>query len=201
VKRTLKIGLTGGIGAGKSLVLDILRDKGIPVLQTDHLGHQLLAEREFLRSIVRHFGKDILGSGGKIDRQKLGREVFQDPSQRKKLNRLLHPEILRRVAKWARRESGKSPQPRLVVVEIPLLFESGSDRLFDGVLCVSVSLNVRRKRLLKKGLNLGEIKSREKAQWSQGRKNQAADWVIFNRGNRKELKYAVDRWLKKFDAN
>ena len=189
------------MGAGKSLVLDILRDKGVPGLQTDHLGHELLGESEFLKLIVRHFGKKILGTDGTVDRRQLGREVFLDPFKRKKLNRLLHPEILRRVGRWARKESRESPQPRLVAVEIPLLFESGSDRLFDGVLCISAPLGLRRKRLLRKGLNLDEIKRREKAQWSQTRKNRASDWVIFNQGDRKQLKYAVDSWLKNFDRN
>jgi len=201
MKRTLKIGLTGGMGAGKSLVLEKLRERGVPVLQTDHLGHQLLSEEKFSRSIVRHLGRQILGKDGKIDRQKLGQEVFRDSSKRKKLNQLLHPEILRQVAQWARRESRKSPPPPLVTVEIPLLFESGSERLFDGVLCVSAPLNLRRKRLLKRGLNLEEIKRRERTQWPQARKNRVSDWVIFNRGGRKELKYAVDRWLENFDRS
>ena len=196
MNRPLKIGLTGGIGAGKSLVLDYLRDEGVPVLQTDHLGHQLLGEKEFSRSIVRGFGEGILGKNGKIDRQKLGREVFNDPSKREKLNKLLHPEILRRVEGWAGREARKNPRPRLLVVEVPLLFESGSDRMFDGVLCISAPLDLRRKRLLKRGLEFKEIRRREKSQWPQTRKNQVADWVIFNRGGRKELKYAVIRWLE-----
>ncbi len=195
MKQPLKIGLTGGIGAGKSLVLEFLQEKGIPVLQTDHLGHQLLGEKEFSKSIVRHFGKRILGSGGIIDRKKLGQVVFNQPTKREKLNRLLHPEILRRVEKWARHQARKVPRALLLVVEVPLLFESGSDRLFDGILSVSAPLDLRRKRLLKRGLDLTEIKRREKSQWSQTRKNRAADWVIFNPRGRKELKYAVNRWL------
>jgi dephospho-CoA kinase len=195
MKRPLKIGLTGGIGAGKSLVLELLREEGVPILQTDPLGHQLLAEKEFSRSVVRHFGQGVLGKNGKIDRGKLGQQVFSFPSKREKLNQLLHPEILRRVGDWAKRESRRMPPPPLLVVEVPLLFESGSGRMFDGVLCVSAPLDLRRKRLLKRGLSLAEIKRREKSQWSQTRKNRAADWVIFNPQGRKELKYAVNRWL------
>lgn len=195
MKRPPKIGLTGGIGAGKSLVLEFLRQKGIPVLQTDHLGHQLLGEKEFSRSIVRYFGKGVLGKNGKIDRGKLSLQVFSFPSKREKLNHLLHPEILRRVGDWAKREARRIPPPPLLVVEVPLLFESGSNRMFDGILCVSAPLDLRRKRLLKRGLRLAEIKRREKSQWSQTKKNRAADWVIFNPWGRKELKCAVNRWL------
>lgn len=194
MKKALKIGLTGGIGAGKSLVLKILKEKGIPVLQTDHLGHQLLEKREFSNSIVRHFGKKVLGKGGQIDRRKLGREVFQDASKRGKLNRLLHPEILKRVRSWVRRQSRTSFP--LLVVEVPLLFESGFDRFFDGVLCVSAPLDLRRKRLLKRGLDPAEIKRWEKSQWPQSRKDRMADWVIFNQKSTKELKYAVNRWIE-----
>ncbi len=195
MKRPLLIGLTGGIGAGKSLVLELLREKGVPVLQTDHLGHQLLSEKAFARSIVRRFGKGVLGKNGRIDRQKLGREVFNNAARRVQLNRLSHPEILRRVELWARRQARMSPRAPLVV-EVPLLFESGLGRFFDGVLCVSAPLGLRRKRLLKRGWSLEEIKRREKSQWAQAPKNKKSDWVIFNRNGRKELKYAVNRWLE-----
>ena len=195
MKRPLLIGLTGGIGAGKSLVLQLLRKKKVPILQTDHVGHRLLGEKRFSTRIVRQFGKGVLGGDGRIDRRKLGREVFANSRQREKLNQLLHPEIWKRVKQWVREESLKVPCPFLMVVEVPLLFESRSSHRFDGVLSVSAPQATRQKRLLKRGLNPREIKRREKSQWPQKRKNQAADWVIFNRGGRKELKYAVDRWL------
>ncbi len=195
MKRPLLIGLTGGIGSGKSLVLELLRKKGIPVLQTDHLGHKLLSEKAFAQSIARHFGRGVLGKNGKIDRQKLGREIFNNAVQRVQLNRLLHPEILKRVEAWARQQARKSLR-ELLVVEVPLLFETGLAPFFDGILCVSSPLGLRRKRLLKRGWNLGEIKRREKSQWTQAQKNQKSDWVIFNRNGRKELQYAVDRWVE-----
>lgn len=197
MKQPLKIGLTGGIGAGKSLVLELLRKKGVPVLQTDHLGHQLLSESAFSKSIVRHFGKEVLDGNRKVDRQKLSRAVFQDAAKRAQLNRLLHPEIIKRVEDWARRQARQSSRVPLVV-EVPLLFESGLAGLFEGVVSVSAPLALRRRRLLKRGWDLAEIWRREKTQWSQAQKDQKADWVIFNRKGRKELKYAVNRWLENF---
>lgn len=198
MKKPLKIGLTGGIGAGKSLVLKILEREGVPVLQTDSLGHRLLEEKKFSSSLFRIFGKSILDGEGKIDRQKLGEKVFQDPGGREKLNEIMHPEIRKRVAKWIEGQARRSLPFGLVVVEVPLLFERGFNRAFDGVLCVSAPLETRRKRLLKRGWDPVEIRKRERAQWSQTRKNKKADWIISNRRGTKELKAAVGRWLDGF---
>jgi dephospho-CoA kinase len=197
--KPLKIGLTGGLGAGKSLVLELLEKKEIPVLQTDHLGHEILREKKFSKILTGQFGKNILDRRGIIDRKKLAAVVFNRPSQRKKLNELLHPEIRKRVARWIVRQSLRSLPYAMVVVEVPLLFERGYNGVFDRVLCVSAPRDERRKRLLKRGWNLSEIRLREKAQWSQTRKNSQADWIIFNQNGRKDLKYAVNRWLEKFE--
>lgn len=197
MKRPFRIGLTGGIGSGKSLVLECLKRKGIPVLQTDHLGHQLLKESGVRKALAREFGKGILSLRGPIDRKKLARLVFQDPSKLKRLNAVLHPAIRKRVAEWVRHQARKPSPPERVVVEVPLLFEGGYYRSFDGALCVSAPSALRHQRLIRRGWSRGEIHRREKTQWPQARKNRMADWVIFNRGTRKELEYAVDRWLQK----
>lgn len=195
MKRTLKIGLTGGIGSGKSLVLKMLTQSGVPVLQTDILGHQLLKKKIFVRKLVRKFGKSIVDRQGRIDRSKLAQLVFSDPEKRTWLNNLSHPLIRQEVARWVKTQ-GKKGYP-MVVVEVPLLFERGYFRFFDGVLSVSAPRLVRRKRLLKRGWNYKEILRREKTQWPQKRKNKAADWVIINQGTQKDLKYAVNQWLVK----
>jgi dephospho-CoA kinase len=188
--------LTGGIGSGKSLVLELLGKRGVPVLQTDIIGHQLLRKRSFARELARRFGKVILNGKGQVDRTRLARVVFSDPRKRKTLNELSHPLVRQEVARWIQSQEKKG-RP-MVVVEVPLLFERGYFRSFDRVLSVSASRLVRQKRLVKRGWNLQEIRRREKSQWSQNRKNKAADWVIFNQGTQKDLKYAVDQWLLKF---
>jgi dephospho-CoA kinase len=193
MKRTLKIGLTGGIGSGKSLVLKLLAQRGVPVLQTDIIGHQLLIKKSFTRELTKRFGKSILDSKGRVDRSKLALLVFSDSRNRNKLNKLSHPLIRQEVARWIRSQEKKGSSR--VVVEVPLLFERGYFRSFDRVLSISAPRLVRRKRLLKRGWNLKEILRREKFQWPQNRKNKAADWVIFNQGTQKDLKYAVDQWL------
>ena len=197
--KPLKIGLTGGLGAGKSLVLKFLEEKGIPILQTDHLGHEILKEKKFSRVLTRQFGKGILDPQGIIERKRLAAVVFNRPGERKKLNGILHPEIRKRVSRWIAQQPPRSSPYNMVVVEVPLLFERGYNRVFDGVLCVSAPGGQRRQRLLKRGWDMSEIRLREKAQWSQARKNSKADWIIFNQSGRKDLKYAVNRWLKRFE--
>lgn len=184
------------MGAGKSLVLKFLKNRGVPVLQTDLLGHQLLRDKKFSKILLEHFGREILGERGQIDRAKLGRIVFEKPGEQKKLNALMHPKIRKKVTFWVRKHSEKSRPPAIVVVEVPLLFERGFYHWFDGSLCVSAPGRLRQERLLKRGWTLQEIRWREKFQWPQGKKDRKADWVIYNQGAPKDLKYAVDRWLE-----
>lgn len=194
-KKPLKIGLTGGMGAGKSLVLELLKAKRIPVLQTDRLGHDLLMDRGFARTLSGRFGGVILGKGGRVDRVQLGRIVFRDPRKQRLLSALMHPVIRDQVKKWVEGQARRDPPPPLVVVEVPLLFENGFNRWFDGSLCVSAPRLLRRQRLMGRGWTTAEIRRREKFQWSQQAKDEKADWVIHNRGSVQQLKYAVDRWL------
>jgi dephospho-CoA kinase len=123
--------------------------------------------------------------------------VFQDLRKRRELNLLLHPLIRQEVAAWARSQAGRKPFPPLVVVEVPLLFEGGYYRWFDGTVSISAPREVRQKRLAGRGWSLLEIRSREAAQWSQRRKDLAADRVIYNRGSLKGLKWSVEDWLRK----
>jgi len=190
-----KIGLTGGIGAGKSLVLSMLSKHGVPILQSDLLGHELLRSKKIVFLLVKKIGKSILDRRGRIDRQKLGNEIFQDPRKRKILNRILHPLIRQAVTKWVLAQQRRGFP--LVVVEVPLLFEGGFYRWFDGVLSVSASRSIRRKRLLRRGWNLSEILKRERSQWTQTRKDHMSDWVILNQGSQKDLKKNVKAWIQK----
>ena len=193
--KPLTIGLTGGIGSGKSSVLKLLGKKGFPILQTDLLGHELLKNKKIKGILARKMGEAILSPDGEVDRKSLAREVFQDPRKQKTLNELLHPAIRKAVARWIGQQRGKSCP--FLVVEVPLLFERGYNRRFDRVLSVSAPRAVRRDRLLRRGWNLEEIRRRELSQWTQAQKNLKSNWVIYNRGSRKDLKYAVDRWLEK----
>ena len=193
MSKTIKIGLTGGMGAGKSLVLNLLAQRGIQSLQTDGIGHQVLKKRAIIDRLAKKFGHSVVGKNRSIDRVRLAKVVFQDPKRQKTLGKILHPSIRQEVKKWVSKQEKKSCP--IVIVEVPLLFENGFYRFFDKTLSVSASWNIRKKRLLKRGWNLDEIRRRERFQWPQTRKNRKADWVIYNDGDRKELKESVDRWL------
>jgi dephospho-CoA kinase len=192
-KRPLKIGLTGSPGAGKSLILRFLAQKGVPTLQTDHLGHELLRDKAFSGKLARSLGPGILDSQGRVDRKKLGLVVFKDPKKRDLLNRAIHPPIRQAVAAWVRKKAG-TPQG-LVVVEVPLLFERGFYRFFDGNLSISAPASVRRKRLIRRGWDAFEVRKREAAQWSQVRKDRMADWVLRNDRSPAVARKKVALWL------
>ena len=197
-KSPLKIGLTGGIGAGKSLALKAFQEKKIPVLQTDFLSHLLLFDRKIKARLVKFFGKGILDEDRVIDRKKLARAAFQSTWGQKKLNEIMHPAVRQRVAHWVKRQARQKPAPRLVVVEVPLLFEKGYYHFFDGTISISADSQCRRKRLNQRGWSLSEISRREDLQWSQERKNQKADWVIYNQSSQKDLKYVLYKWAAQF---
>lgn len=192
-KRPLKIGLTGSPGAGKSLVLRFLTQKGVPTLQTDHLGHGLLRDKAFSGKLARLLGRGILDPRGLVDRQKLGALVFKDPQKRDLLNRSIHPKIRGLVKDWVRRKAGTSQG--LVVVEVPLLFERGFYKFFDGNLSVSAPRALRLKRLSRRGWDTTEMRKRERAQWSQTRKDRMADWVLRNDRSPAETRKKVALWL------
>ncbi|HVZ79665.1 MAG TPA: dephospho-CoA kinase [bacterium] len=192
-KRPWKIGLTGGPGAGKSLALRFLARKGVPTLQTDHLGHELLRDKGFSGRLSRRLGKEILDVRGHADRGKLGELVFKDPRKRVLLNRMIHPMIRRKVAQWVLAQ--RRAKAGLVVVEVPLLFERGFYKYFDGCLSVSAPSALRRKRLRARGWDRSEVRRREGTQWSQSRKDRKADWVLRNDRSPAELRKKVDLWL------
>jgi dephospho-CoA kinase len=145
------------------------------------------------------FGKEILDPKGQIDRKILAREAFQSVSKQEKLNKIMHPLVRKKVSQWIGSQERRTPSPSLVVVEVPLIFERGYHRFFDGVLSISSLPKTRRERLLRRGWSLDEIRRREKLQWSQSQKDKKSDWVIFNRGVKNDLNYAIDRWLAGFE--
>jgi dephospho-CoA kinase len=191
------IGLTGGFGSGKSLALRIFRQKGIPVLQTDKVGHELLRDPEIVRALVKKFGNEIVSGRNRIDRKKLAKKAFQSFQSQKDINKILHPPIRQCVEKWVSIQTKKIKPNSILIVEMPLLFEAGYNHWFDRILCVSAPKAIRTKRLLKHGWTREEIKRRDKLQWPQNKKNQMADGVIFNTGSPGELRYTIQRWLRK----
>jgi dephospho-CoA kinase len=197
-KSPLKIGLTGGIGAGKSLALKTLQEKKIPIFQTDLLSHLLLHDGKIKGRLVKAFGRGILDEDVVIDRKKLAQAAFKSARGQKILNGIMHPAVRQGVARWIKQQARQKPVPRMVVVEVPLLFERGFYRFFGGTISVSAGAQLRRKRLNQRGWNLSEIRRREALQWSQERKDKKADWVIYNQRSEKDLKCSLFDWAAQF---
>jgi dephospho-CoA kinase len=184
------IGLTGGMGAGKSEALGALGELGAATLSTDAVVHELLGTDELRDALVERFGEDI-APDGVVDRSKVGERVFSDPGEREWLEEQLWPKVGRRVAEWREKTTGE----KAAVVEVPLLFEAGMEEAFDHTLAVVADEEVRERRAADRG-HAG-VASRHDRQLPQEEKAQRADFVVRNDGTREELKNALSRVLEK----
>ncbi len=185
------IGLTGGIGTGKSLVADIFRKAGIPVLDADRVTHDVyLPGTDAHEKIERAFGQAVLGEDGTINRQMLGELVFKDPDKRKLLEEITHPEIEKRMSEFIHK-CAKDKKP-FCVIEAALIFEKKRGSFFDFIITVSASRLDQIERLKKRdGLPEEEIASRIDVQLSIAEKEKRADFVVDNSGSIEETERQV----------
>jgi dephospho-CoA kinase len=172
------IGLTGGIGMGKSASDKLLRERGVPVIDTDILARQLVEPGQpALAEIRQAFGPEILDSEGHLRRGELARRVFPDPAARNQLERILHPRIL---SGWeAQVASCRAQDHSLCVVVIPLLFETNAGSHFDATICVACSVPTQQARLLARGWSPEHISQRIGAQWPIDAKIAQANYVVW----------------------
>jgi dephospho-CoA kinase len=190
------IGLTGAVASGKSTVAAWLKRWGAEIVEADRIGHDLLRPNSpAYRKLTKAFGREILGNGGQINRKYLGRIVFADPQARRKLNRIVHPlllKALRRKILNARRETGG-----MLVVVAALIPEWGIESWFDGVVAVRAPLEKRLKRLVDSGFTSKEARQRLASQLPEREKCRRADRIIENRGSlsdlRKEARFVWDK--------
>jgi len=175
----LPFGLTGGIACGKSTVARYFQDLGAHIIDADHVGHELIEPgRPACQEIVERFGKDVLDSGGNIDRKKLGPKVFADPQQLQMLNSILHPRILARVQELTAEQQQRDPHA-VVIVDAALIFESGMGGTLDKVVVAWCRHDQQVVRLMAKtGLSREEAERRIHAQMPVEEKRRRADYVI-----------------------
>ncbi|MCL6611539.1 MAG: dephospho-CoA kinase [Peptococcaceae bacterium] len=188
------IGLTGNIGSGKSTVSRRLAQLGAEVIDTDLVARDVVAPgTPGLERIVREFGPEVLNGNGELDRARMASIVFGDPAARARLEAIVHPEVnrvvSRRIANY--REGGGSAP--VLVVEVPLLIESGMHRMMDEIWVVTVDPGVQVERVMaRSGLSREEVLMRIKAQMPQEEKCGYADRVIDNSGPVEETIRQVD---------
>jgi dephospho-CoA kinase len=190
VARTPFIGLTGGIGAGKSEALRALGRLGAATLSTDAVTHQLLSTDEVRDLVVAKLGPEV-APNGQIDRSSVAANVFDDDEKRKWLENVLWPRVGQRVADF--RESVED-RPA-AVVEVPLLFESGMESVFDKTIVVLADEEVRAGRAARRGQQL--VEARAARQLTQNEKAQKADFVVRNDGTLEELEAKLSAVLER----
>jgi dephospho-CoA kinase len=172
------VGLTGGIGMGKSAAADLLRERGLPVVDTDLIARQLAEPGQpALVEIKNAFGPEIIAPDGRLRRDELARRVFASAPALKKLEDILHPRI--RTIWMAQIESWRAEGRPLAVVVIPLLFETNAAALFDRIICAACSASTQRQRLQARGWDANQMERRVAAQWPVEKKMDLADYVVW----------------------
>ena len=189
----IHIGLTGGIGSGKSTVSNLFRERGASILDLDRIAHEVEEPgRAAWQGIVERFGQDILTPEGTIDREALGAIVFRDSAKREELNRIVHPAVF---DEWCRRfeEIVRKDVQAIVISDIPLLIETGWNERMDIVILVYVSPAVQIERIMERnGYTTDEAEDRLRSQMPLADKIPYADFVIRNEGTLAETEAIVE---------
>jgi dephospho-CoA kinase len=186
------VGLTGGIGAGKSTVCEMFARRGAVVVDADLIVREVQQPgTEAFNEIVETFGSDVVSADGTLDRQKVADVVFADPDKRKALEAITHPHV---GAKFAERAQELRDTDNIVILDIPLLgaSKSGSERFADVVVVVTASPETRIARLEARGLDRADAEARIAAQISDDERLKLADHVLRNDGSIDELEKQVD---------
>jgi dephospho-CoA kinase len=191
----LQVGLTGNVASGKSTVAGRWAAAGVPVVSADDLAREAVAPgSEGLEAVVEAFGDAVLDSAGELDRPRLRARVFADPEARARLEGILHPRIARLRSAWVADRVREGH--RLVVSEIPLLFEAGLEDAVDRIVLVDAPRQERRRRLVEgRGLDADEADRIIDAQMDPAAKRPRSHHVIDNDGSLADLEARADRVL------
>ena len=188
------VGLTGGMGSGKSTALEALRRLGAEVLSSDAVVHELYEGGQLREAVVNRFGDEV-APGGVVDRAAVARRAFASAEDRAWLEGQVWPLVGARVAGWLEQVRAMRPAPRAAVVEVPLLFEAGLDQLYDATIAVIAEESVRRLRAAGRGHAL--LDERAGRQLSQQEKARRATFVVHNDGTEEDLERELSAVLGK----
>jgi dephospho-CoA kinase len=190
------VGLTGGLGAGKSEALRALGELGAATLSTDAVVHELLNGDELRNIVVERLGPEV-APDGQLERSLIAERVFGDEEARAWLEGELWPRVGQRVAEWKQEVEALDPPPPAAVVEVPLLFESGMEAAFDATIAVVADETVREERAGARGH--AAVAERAGRQLSQTEKAQRADYEVRNDGTLDELRETLSRVLARLE--
>ncbi|SFE49547.1 dephospho-CoA kinase [Paenibacillus catalpae] len=194
----MKIGLTGGIATGKSTVAAMLVERGALLVDADQVAREVVMPGEpALEAVASAFGQAVIHTDGTLNRKALGGIVFNNRESLAQLESILHPAIRNRMQQQIRQYEEQS---QLVVADIPLLYETGQEGLYDGIMVVYVPQQLQLKRLMERnGLPEEEALRRIGLQMDIEQKRSRADWVIDNSGSLEETRRQVDDFWKSKD--
>lgn len=187
------MGLTGGIGSGKSTALDALRDLGAETLSADAVVHELLGSPEVREALSDRFGSDVLTADGDVDRSAVALRVFESSEERAWLEGMLWPRVGARIAEWKLEIDSRDDPPVAAIVEVPLLFEAGMEGVFDKTIAVVADESLRAERAEARGH--AAVAERTARQLPQDEKARRADYAVRNDGSREELQAELSRVL------
>lgn len=195
----LKIGITGGIGCGKSAVCRLLEQNGIPIIQADLVAREMMETHPQIRSQIKAaFGDEIYLRDGKLDRKRLAQIIFNDETAKLRINRIVHPHVIA-YQKDRLEQLAQTGKYHFAGVEAALIFEARAESQFDVIVVVAASEQTVIQRLMQRdGLSREEISKRIAAQMPLSEKIKRADIVIYNDGSLDELNHKVKRlfmWL------
>ncbi|HET7053692.1 MAG TPA: dephospho-CoA kinase [Solirubrobacterales bacterium] len=191
MSRPLTIGLTGGIAAGKSEALAAFERLGAATISSDAVVHELLEAEPLLPRIVERWGEEV-APGGEVDRSRVGSIVFADAEELRWLEEQIHPLVGERIGGWL---TSLPEGTKIAVVEVPLLFESGMEQVFDTTLAVVASDEVRRERAAGRGHAL--VDEREARQLAQEEKAARAEHAVENDGSVEDLERELSALVEK----
>ena len=183
-----RVGVTGGIGSGKSFVCSVFEHMGIPVYNADNRARELMKRSPQLRESLTALLGEKAYREDELNRSYLAQILFRDPAMREKINGLVHPEVFMDFQQWVQKNQGK----HYVIQEAAIIFESGADRLLDRVINVYAPVRERIQRLMSRdNLEPEEIRKRMRSQITEKERRQRADYTLVNDGKRMLLPQIV----------
>ena len=193
VAKKIKVAITGGIGSGKSVFSDALKEKGFPVILADDIAKEILQNDPLVKElIIKEFGKEAF-PGNNLDIKYLAEKVFPDPGNVEIINTIIHPPTIKKIRSLMKSELLKQ---NIVFVEAALIYESGLEDLFDFIVLITADEDTRKLRKIAQGMSESDFMMRLQNQIKDEEKAKLADFVFINTGEKKDLYKKADLFLK-----